>query len=155
MSSTSFKGSKYLQLCKCESDILVCAQISLFECDAQRWLWKSKIIPARWLWNSCDSHTHHKASRMEKYFHRQRWEWLADVDSTSWFSVGCKCARKRCVLLPPVMQSHASVCHIRAEIQPDWNVRKLFFRNLSSSYPCWTWDVQLVRLIHKWCGKHW
>lgn len=48
----------------------------------------SEIIVTKQLCNSCDSHTCHRVCRIEKYFHRQPWEWLADVDSNSWFFIG-------------------------------------------------------------------
>lgn len=91
----------------------------------------SEIIVTRWLCNSCDSHTYHRVYRIKKYCFTDNagndWQMLIQLLG----SLLAVWVRKQCVLQPPVMQSHASVCHIRPEIQPDRNDRKLIFRNLT------------------------
>ncbi len=108
--------------------------IPVFKCSTQwsaLWLRSSQIIVTRWLCNSCDSHTYHRVYRIKKYFFTDNagndWQMLIQLLG----SLLAVWVRKQCVLQPPVMQSHASVCHIRPEIQPDRNDRKLIFRNLT------------------------
>ncbi len=95
------------------------------------WLRSSEIIVTKRLRNSCDGHSYNCVYRIKKYFFTDNagndWQMLIQLLG----SLLAVWMRKWCVLQPPVMQSHVSVCHIRHEIQPDRNDRKLIFRNLT------------------------
>lgn len=94
-----------------------------------------------------------RVQNKEVFFYRQRWEWLADVNSTSWFSTGCVSEEAVCF----TASCHAITCFCMSH--QAWNPTRpersqAYLQKpdaLSSTSPCCTW---LVDSETSRCSKH-